>query len=29
AYQRSDEEMLHIWDIAIRETVALLENGWV
>ncbi|EMW0827703.1 creatininase family protein [Klebsiella pneumoniae] len=29
AYQRSDEEMLHIWDIAKRETVALLENGWV
>lgn len=29
AYQRSDEEMVHIWDIAICETVALLENGWV
>jgi creatinine amidohydrolase len=29
AYQRSDEEMLHIWDIATREAVALLENGWV
>lgn len=28
-YQRSDEEMMKIWDVAKSETVELLENGWV
>ncbi|CBG88293.1 creatininase family protein [Citrobacter rodentium] len=28
-YQRSDEEMQQIWEIAKRETIALLENGWM
>lgn len=28
-YQRSDENMLQIWEVAKRETLALLENGWV
>ena len=27
-YQRSDEEMLAIWRVAVDETVALLEGGW-
>ena len=27
-YQRPDEEMEAIWDVAIDETRALLENGW-
>ena len=27
-YQRSDEEMLAIWRVAVEETVALLEGGW-
>ncbi|MFB2831910.1 creatininase family protein [Aeromonas jandaei] len=27
-YQRSDEDMLQIWEIAKCETMALLENGW-
>jgi creatinine amidohydrolase len=27
-YERPDEEMLAIWDIAIKETRALLEGGW-
>ncbi len=27
-YQRSDEEMLAIWQIAVAETRALLEDGW-
>lgn len=27
-YQRSDEEMLKIWETARHETAALLENGW-
>ncbi len=27
-YQRSDEEMLALWDVAIEETRELLETGW-
>jgi creatinine amidohydrolase len=27
-YQRSDEEMQEIWDVAVAETRELLENGW-
>ena len=27
-YQRSDEEMLAIWRVAVEETRALLEGGW-
>ncbi len=27
-YQRSDEEMLAIWQVAVEETLALLEGGW-
>ena len=27
-YQRADEEMEAIWDVAIDETRALLDNGW-
>jgi len=27
-YQRDDSEMLEIWDVAVRETRDLLENGW-
>lgn len=27
-YQRSDEEMLAIWGVAVAETCALLERGW-
>ncbi|MCB0080833.1 MAG: creatininase family protein [Caldilineaceae bacterium] len=27
-YQRSDEEMLSIWQVAVAETRALLEEGW-
>ena len=27
-YQRPDEEMEAIWDVAIDETRALLDNGW-
>ncbi|WP_337268513.1 creatininase family protein [Oryzifoliimicrobium ureilyticus] len=27
-YQRSDEEMQAIWDVAVEETRALLEGGW-
>ncbi len=27
-YQRPDEEMLAIWQVAIEETLALLEGGW-
>lgn len=27
-YQRSDEEMLAIWQVAVAETCALLETGW-
>ncbi len=27
-YQRSDEEMLAIWQVAVDETLALLEGGW-
>ena len=27
-YQRSDEEMLAIWQVAIEETLVLLEGGW-
>lgn len=27
-YQRSDAEMLAIWEIAVTETRALLEDGW-
>jgi creatinine amidohydrolase len=28
-YQRSDEEMQQIWDVAVQETRELLETGWV
>src|SRR4051812_37068207 len=28
-YQRSDDEMTKIWQVAIEETRALLESGWV
>jgi creatinine amidohydrolase len=27
-YERSDEEMLAIWDVAVKETRALLEGAW-
>jgi creatinine amidohydrolase len=27
-YQRPDEEMLAIWDVAVQETRALLTDGW-
>ncbi len=27
-YQRSDEDMLAIWDVAVAETRALLSDGW-
>ena len=27
-YQRSDDEMLAIWQVAVDETLALLEGGW-
>ena len=27
-YQRADEEMLAIWQVAVAETLALLEGGW-
>jgi creatinine amidohydrolase len=27
-YQRSDEEMLAIWGVAVEETRALIEDGW-
>lgn len=27
-YQRSDEEMLAIWQVAVDETLALLKEGW-
>ncbi|WP_426956613.1 creatininase family protein [Muricoccus radiodurans] len=27
-YQRPDEDMLRIWDVAVAETRALLEGGW-
>jgi creatinine amidohydrolase len=27
-YQRSDNEMLAIWDVAVHETRELLEHGW-
>ncbi len=27
-YQRDDEEMLAIWQVAVQETRALLESGW-
>lgn len=27
-YQRPDEDMLDIWDVAVRETRALLETDW-
>ena len=29
AYQRSDDDMTKIWQVAIDETRALLETGWV
>ena len=28
-YQRADDEMRAIWDIAVAETRALISNGWV
>ena len=27
-YQRSDEDMLAIWDVAVAEVREVLENGW-
>ena len=27
-YQRSDDEMMAIWQVAVAETHALLEEGW-
>ncbi len=27
-YQRADEDMLAIWQVAVEETLALLEGGW-
>ena len=27
-YQRPDEDMQAIWDVAVAETRALLESGW-
>jgi creatinine amidohydrolase len=27
-YQRADDEMQAIWDVAIAETRALIEDGW-
>lgn len=27
-YQRADEEMMAIWRVAVKETLALLEGGW-
>jgi creatinine amidohydrolase len=27
-YQRSDEEMLALWQVAVEETRALLEGSW-
>jgi creatinine amidohydrolase len=27
-YQRDDSEMLEIWDVAVRETRALLQEDW-
>ena len=27
-YQRSDEEMMKIWRVAVQETVELLNSGW-
>jgi creatinine amidohydrolase len=27
-YQRADDEMLALWDVAIAETQALLTEGW-
>jgi creatinine amidohydrolase len=27
-YQRSDEEMLALWDVAVAETRALMSTGW-
>jgi creatinine amidohydrolase len=28
AYQRSDEEMMKIWRLAVQETLELLNEGW-
>jgi hypothetical protein len=28
-YQRSDEEMLALWDVAIAETRTLMSTGWI
>ena len=27
-YQRSDEEMMKIWQVAVQETLELLNEGW-
>ena len=27
-YERPDEDMLAIWDVAVEETRALLEGAW-
>ena len=28
AYERPDEEMLRLWEIAVAETRELIESGW-
>ena len=28
-YQRSDEDMLAIWNVAVEETRAVMAEGWV
>ncbi|MFD1732633.1 hypothetical protein ACFSC4_30635 [Deinococcus malanensis] len=27
-YQRSDEDMLALWAVAVQETAGLLQHGW-
>jgi creatinine amidohydrolase len=27
-YQRSDDEMLALWHVAVEETRALMQDGW-
>jgi creatinine amidohydrolase len=27
-YQRPDEELMAMWDVAVDETRALIEGGW-
>ena len=28
-YERPDEDMLRIWNVAVEETRALIDGGWV